>query len=130
MIDPISAGISTGLDVKGLVAKLVAAEGDPVKMRLARKEAAIQTQLSSLGTFKSALAEFQGATTKLRDPETLQKIQASSSNEDALAVSAKSGAQQGKFNIDILQLAKAQGLASDAYDSDVLSIGTGKLTFQ
>jgi len=130
MIDPTSAGISTGLDVKGLVAKLVAAEGDPVKMRLARKEAAIQTQLSSLGKFKSALAEFQGATTKLRDPETLQNIQASSSNEDALAVSAKSGAQQGKFNIDILQLAKAQGLASDAFDSDVLSIGTGKLTFQ
>lgn len=130
MIDPTSAGISNGLDVKGLVEKLVAAEGDPIKMRLARKEAAIQTQLSSLGTFKSALAEFQSSTTALRDPQTLQHIKSSSSNEDVLTVSASPGAQQGKFNIEVSQLAQAQRLASDAYDSDVKSIGTGKLTFQ
>ena len=130
MIDPTSAGVSNGLDVKGLVGKLVAAEGDPIEMRLARKEAAIQTQLSALGTFKSALAEFQASMTQLRDPETLQNIKASSSNEESLAVSAKPGAQQGKFNIEILQLAQSQRLASDAYDSDVKSIGTGKLTFE
>ena len=130
MIDPTSAGISNGIDVQGLVKKLVAAEGDPIKMRLDRKEATIQTQLSSLGTFKSALADFQGSTTKLRDADTLQSVKASSSDEDVLAVSAKPGAQQGKFNIEVTQMAQAQRLASDAYDSDTLSIGTGKLTFQ
>lgn len=130
MIDPTSAGISNGLDVKGLVEKLVAAEGDPIEMRLGRKEAAIQTQLSALGMFKSALAEFQSSTIQLRDAETLQNIKSSSSDEEKLAVSSKPGAQQGKFNIEVLQLAQAQRLASDAYDSDVLSIGTGKLTFQ
>ncbi len=130
MIDPTSAGISNGIDVQGLVKKLVAAEGDPVKMRLDRKEAVIQTQLSSLGTFKSALADFQSSTTKLRDADTLQSVKASSSDDDVLAVTAKPGAQQGKFNIEVKQLAQAQRLASDAYDSDTLSIGTGTLTFQ
>ncbi|MFO7604004.1 MAG: flagellar filament capping protein FliD [Gammaproteobacteria bacterium] len=130
MIDPTSAGISNGLDVKGLVEKLVAAEGNPVEMRLARKEAAIQTQLSALGMFKSALAEFQSTTTALRDPQTLQSIKASSSNDEVLGIAARPGAQQGKFTIEIQQLAQAQRLASDAFDSDVKSIGTGKLTFQ
>lgn len=130
MIDPTSAGVSNGLDVKGLVEKLVAAEGDPVNMRLARKEAAIQTQLSALGTFKSALAEFQASMTALRDPETLQHIKSSSSDDETLSISAGAGAQQGKFNVEVLQLAQAQRLTSDAYDSDAKSIGTGKLTFQ
>lgn len=130
MIDPTSAGISKGLDVQGLVKKLVAAEGDPVKMRLDRKEAVIQTKVSSLGTFKSALADFQASTSKLRDADTLQSVKATSADDDVIGVSAKPGAQQGKFNVQVLQMAQAQRLASDSYDSDTLSIGTGKLTFQ
>ena len=58
-----SAGLGSGLDVPNLVEQLVAAEGDPIRSRIDRKEVTIQEGLSAIGTFKGALLDFQSSLT-------------------------------------------------------------------
>ncbi|MDH5571160.1 MAG: flagellar cap protein, partial [Gammaproteobacteria bacterium] len=79
-----SAGVGSGLDVSGLVEKLVAAEGEPVRARLDRKEAQLQASLSAMGTFKGAVSEFQSSVEALRDPDTFESINLTSSDEELL----------------------------------------------
>jgi flagellar hook-associated protein 2 len=57
----ISGGIGSGLDVAGLVSKLVDAERTPVQAQLARKEATLQAQLSGFGLLSSALGNVKSA---------------------------------------------------------------------
>lgn len=125
-----SPGIGSGLDVQGLVEKLVTAEGGPVSARLDRKEAKAQAGLSAMGTFKSALAEFQTSLKSLRDPKALQAMSANSDNEETLTVSAGKKAQPGEYDIEVNQLAQSQRLTSVIFDSDDELLGGGKLKIQ
>jgi flagellar hook-associated protein 2 len=62
----ISSGVGSGLDVAGLVQKLVAAEGGPKTLRLNAEEAKVQSKLSALGTLRSALATFRDTVSALK----------------------------------------------------------------
>ena len=125
-----SAGVGSGLDVAGLVEKLVAAEGEPVKVRLDRKEVKLQAGLSAMGTFKGAVAEFQSSLDALRDPDTFGKLEVTSSDEEKLAATAGQDARPGEYEIEVLQLARAHKLSSASLESDRLPLGTGSLTIQ
>ncbi len=125
-----SAGVGSGLDVAGLVDKLVAAEGEPVKIRLDRKEVKLQAELSAMGTFKGAVSGFQSSLEALRDPETFGKLEVTSSNEDMLAATASKDAQPGNYEIEVLQLARPHKLSSSPLESDRLPLGSGSLTIQ
>ncbi len=120
----------SGLDVNGLVSKLVGAERAPVDNRLNRQEAQIQANISALGTFRGALADFQESLKTLRDSTDLHKVSTNSSDEDILAVTATNGAQQGNYQIEVSQLAQAHRLTSETFLSDIEPIGTGNLSFQ
>ncbi|MDH3509203.1 MAG: flagellar cap protein, partial [Gammaproteobacteria bacterium] len=50
----ITSGIGSGLDIQGLVAQLVAAEGRPQSVRLDTEEARLQSKLSAVGSLTSA----------------------------------------------------------------------------
>ena len=125
-----SAGVGSGLDVSGLVEKLVAAEGEPVQIRLDRKEAKLQASLSAMGTFKGVVSEFQSSVEALRNPDTFESIDLTSSDEELLTATATKEAQPGEYDIDITQLARAHKLASTVFESDRLPIGTGSLSIQ
>ncbi len=125
-----SAGVGSGLDVRGLVDKLVAAEGGPVKLRLDRKEAKLQAGLSAIGTFKAAVSGVQSSLNALRKPETFDNLEVTSSDEDKLAATAGKDAQPGDYDIEILQLAQAHKLSSASLESDRLPLGSGSLTIQ
>ncbi|HEB87518.1 MAG TPA: flagellar hook protein [Gammaproteobacteria bacterium] len=125
-----SSGIGSGLDVRGLVDKLVAAEGGPVKMRLDRKEAKLQAGLSAIGMFKGAVSGFQSSLNALRKPDTFGHFEVTSSDKDKLAATADKDAQPGDYDIKILQIAKAHKLSSAALESDHLPVGSGSLTIQ
>lgn len=120
----------SGLDVNGLVSKLVTAERTPVDNRLNRQEAQIQSNISALGTFRGALADFQTSLKTLRDSTDLHKVSATTSNADILEVTASNGAQQGNYQIEISHLAQANRLTSETFSSDVEPVGTGNLSFQ
>jgi len=94
-----STGLGSGLDIRGIVDKLVAAERKPQVFQLDRKESDLQAKLSSYGVFKSALSDFRSSLAGLRQSSQFGVLQATSSNSDVLTASAASNADTGHFNI-------------------------------
>ena len=126
MISATNSG--TGLDVRGLVDQLVAAEGGPVSARLDKKEVTIQSGLSAIGTFKGALLDFQASLAPLRKENAFKSINATSSNNEKFNVSAEDNAVAGSYTIDVSQLAQSQKLKSQAFDSEFDTVGTGSIS--
>ncbi|MES2683248.1 MAG: flagellar filament capping protein FliD [Pseudomonadota bacterium] len=122
-----SAGLGSGLDVASLVSQLVAAERAAPDARIARAQSKAQTTLSAVGGFRSALAGFQDAARVLRDGGTT-KFTASSSNVALLSATASTAAAAGSYSVEVVQLAKANKLASGAYATSGTAVGSGKLS--
>ncbi len=121
-------GIGSGLDVASIVSQLVAAEGQPATLRLARREASIQTELSALGSLKSALSNFSDALGSLSDIDVFRSRTASSGNEDLFSVSAGSSAVPSSYDVEILSVATTQKLTSQAFeDAEDKQLGAGQL---
>ena len=120
----------TGLDVRGLVDQLVAAEGGPVTSRLDNKEVKIQEGLTAIGTFKGALLDFQASLAPLRKENAFKSINAISSNEEKFTVAAEDNAVLGSYNIEISQLAQSQKLKSQSFDSEFDVIGSGRISIE
>lgn len=123
-------GIGSGLDVGSIVSQLVSAEGQAGFLRIGTREASIQSTLSSLGNLKSALSEFQSALDPLKDIEQFRSRTATSSNEAAFNATASSSAVPSSYEIDVINLAQSQKLASGAFTSEESMVGYGTLTFQ
>lgn len=125
-----SAGLGSGLDIAGLVTKLVAVENDPATKRLDTKEAGVQAKVSGLGTFKGALSSFQSSLSGLKYLSSFQKVNATSSDTTTVGASAVSSAEAGNYQLNVTQLAQSQGLASKAYATASDVVGTGTLTIK
>jgi flagellar hook-associated protein 2 len=123
-----SAGVGSGIDIEGLITKLVAAEGQPATLRLNTKEAGLQANLSALGSLKGALSSFQSSLQGLKDVSAFQARTATSSNSDLFTVSADSSAVAGSFSIKVDQLAQAAKVRSgDFTDTEVVGAGSLKI---
>lgn len=125
-----SPGIGSGLDVAGLVNKLITAEGQPAANRLDRREAKLQAQMSALGSVKSALSTFKGALANLTNIASFQKRTATSSNTELFTVAVAGKPVAGSYEIEVRSLAQAHKLASSPFDEASSAVGTGTLTFQ
>jgi flagellar hook-associated protein 2 len=124
----ISSGVGSGLDVAGLVAKLVEAEGRPQSVRLDAQEAKAQGKLSALGTLRSALDSFRSSLAALADVDQFRGRQVALSNPDFVTATASSASSPGSYAIEVERLAQAHKLASPSYASKDEIIGTGTLT--
>lgn len=122
-----SAGLGSGLDIEGLVTKLVAVEGQPATSRLATKEAKLQADLSALGSLKGALSAFQTSIQGLQEVSAFKVYTAISSNTDLFTVSANSSAVAGSFSIKVEQLAQSAKMRSGDFSSDTAVLGAGTL---
>lgn len=125
-----SLGVGSGLDIRGLVDQLVAAERAPVQNRLDRREARLQAELSSFGSLKSALNGFRGTVDALSDASDFRVMRASSGNSDAIGVSAADTAQAQSLDVQVNSLAQAQSVASGGFASPADAVGSGTLTFR
>lgn len=120
-----STGFGSGLPINDLVTQLVKAEGTPANNRIDRREANLQTQLSSIGSLKGALSEFQSAVKKLSSPDNFTNRTASSSNTSIATFTSTQSATQGSYQLAVERLASAQKLVGQqAYTSG----DTGSLT--
>lgn len=124
-----STGIGSGLDVEGLVTKLMDAERTPIT-QLDSKTTDINAKISAYGSLKSALATFQTKAKALSLPTKFNAFSSTSSNPDSLKVSAFSTASAGQHSIVIKQLAAAQSLASSGVAAVDSVVGSGKVTIQ
>jgi len=122
-----SSGIGSGLDVAGLVSKLVQAEGAPKSAQLDKAEAKVQAKLSALGSLRSSLATFRDALTALKTASKFQGRQATLSIPDFLTASAGATAVPGSYAVEVDQLASAHKRQSANYAATTTVVGTGTL---
>lgn len=121
-----STGFGSGLPINDLVSQLVEAESKPALNRLDRREASLQTELSSIGLLKSALSDFQSSLGQLRNPDSFNNRSAMSSNESVATLTADQSANIGSYSLEVDRLASAQKLVSQQnYNAG----DTGSLSF-
>ena len=122
-----SAGLGSGLDIEGLVSKLVAAEGQPTSLRLNRKEVELQADLSAFGSLKGALSAFQTSVQSMKYSYSFQARTATSSNPDSFTVTADTSTVAGSFSIKVEQLAQSAKMRSGGFSSETAVLGSGTL---
>jgi flagellar hook-associated protein 2 len=124
-----SPGIGSGLDINGIVARLMAVERRPLAL-LDAQIGASQARLSAYGTLKGALAALQTAAETLARPATFRTLAVTSSNPAALGASLGESAVAGAYAIEVTALAQAHKLASGGFAGSSASVGTGTLTIE
>ncbi len=122
-----SSGIGSGLDVDGIISKLMQAEAAPLA-NFDKKAAALQARTAALGKVSAAVGSFQGALTTLNSPATFSALSAVSANKDILGGTVGAGAVPGKYKINVSQLASAQSLSTIGKASMSATIGSGAKT--
>lgn len=127
-----SLGVGSGIDLNDITRQLVDAERKNPEERLDRREAQLEAQLSAFGKLKGAMSGLESALTNLRRQDT--SVTGTSSDPTRLGVSVFSSvlANQGRYTVEINQLAKAQSLATPAgmFDNVNSVVGRGQLTIQ
>jgi len=124
-----SQGIGSGLDVAGLVAKLVAAEKAPRQAQITRAQTTTVTTISALAALKGAMSSFDDSLASLKTEDVFSARAVSSSAPDVFTASATSDAVSGSYDVEVEQLASAQQIASKAFAGGATqNVGTGTLT--
>jgi flagellar hook-associated protein 2 len=121
-----SLGSGSGIDLEGIITKLMSVEQQPLTV-LATKEATFQSKLSAFGILKGALSSLQTAAQTLAAKATFTSTAASVTDTSVLSVATGSGAATGNYNISVGQLAQAQVLRSNtnfAATTDTFNTGT------
>jgi flagellar hook-associated protein 2 len=121
------SGLATGLDTGSIISQLVELKRAPV-YRLQKDKQSYQNQISSLATLKTKLLALQTAARKLDTSTEFSTAKATSSDTDALTVSAGGSASPGQYNVKVLSLATSQKLQSQGYDSKLDNIGSGRVS--
>jgi len=122
-------GIGSGLDVSGIISKLMEVEQRPLT-QLNAKETKQQAQLSAFGSLKSVLSSFQDSVKALAKPALFNSFKATLADTTLAAVSTSSGAAAGTHQIEVQSLAQAQKIKSEAFATTDTVIGSGSLTIE
>ncbi|HET8850465.1 MAG TPA: flagellar filament capping protein FliD [Marinobacter sp.] len=125
-----SLGIGSGVLNADLVDQLVAAEREPVELRLSQETQKTEALISAYGQLRSAVTELRLPMRQLSAPDNLTAFSANSSNEDITVSVDSTKASRGTYSINVTSLAQAQALASTVVfaDRDATSVGQGTLT--
>lgn len=125
-----SLGIGSGLDLNGILQKLVEAERGPATQRLDLKEAETQASISAFGSLKGSLSEFQTNLKELTDLTEFQNRSVSVSDSDIFEATADSTASVGTTSINVLNLAEAHKLVTADFATPDTVVGTGTLKIE
>jgi flagellar hook-associated protein 2 len=128
MASIVSTGIGSGLDIAGIVQSLVAAEGQPVELRIGQTEARVQSKLSAFGSLKATLSDFRDKLDAMKSGDGFLARKASSENEDIFTAITTSNALPAQYDVEVVQLAQSQKLTSGAFANADTVVGTGTLT--
>ncbi len=123
-----SPGVGSGLDVTGIVNKLMTAESAPLTA-LTRQEASYTARISAYASLKGALAALQSSLTGLTDTRSMQSVTASIADATLASVAAGSTAVPGSYSLKVSQLAQAHKIASAGFASVDSAVGSGSLSF-
>jgi len=123
-----STGLGSGLDVNAIVSQLISLEKQPITV-LNQREAGIQAKITTFGTIKGALSNFQSAVRGLSSTSNFLAFKATPGDATVASVSAAPTASVANYNLDVTTLAQAQKLTAVGQASSSTAIGNGILTF-
>ena len=123
-----SLGSGSGLDLSGLLSKLVAAEKAPQQAIIDQNTATTNASISALGTLQSKLVAFQTALTNLKHASDFNHKTATSSDTTLFSATAVTTADVGSYNIAVISLAQANKVASANFAAQTTTVGSGTLT--
>jgi flagellar hook-associated protein 2 len=116
------------IDVNSLVSQLVAATRAPKDSTIATATGKVTTQISAVGSLKSALSTFQTALSAIDTPGAFSAMTANTSNTAIFTATAGTSAVAGTYSLSVSQLAQAQQLVSKPFSAGAsTAIGTGAL---
>jgi flagellar hook-associated protein 2 len=117
-------GLISGLDTNSMIEQLLELERQPI-VKLQRKEAAYQVELSAYGSLKGVLGSLKSAVEALNSMSNFNCFSAVSGNTDLFSVSADENATVGSYGITVQHLAEAHKLSSGAFSKgDYMGEGT------
>lgn len=123
-----SAGVGSGLDVEGIVSKLLQIESRQLNS-LESKKSNYQAQLSAYGKLNSAVSSFQTAMGNLDSLSDFKLFSGVSANEDVFTATTSSLASTGTYNVQVDRLAQAHKISSKVFaDTDTTTVGGADLT--
>ncbi len=117
------SGLSSGLDTASIIDSLIAVDSQPLT-RLKTQLEGLNEKNDAYTSMNSYLLELDDIAYDLRAESSLKSLSASSSDEDALAVSVSSSAEEGNYSLTILNLAKAETLSSDSFEDSDTQLGS------
>lgn len=124
------SGLNSGLDIRSIVASLVAAEKAPKEAQLKRLESATTARFTGVGQLKGAIADLQTTLKELNKPELFENRTAVSSDSKLVSASASKTALSGSYKIAVERLASSSKVATAAVSggSDYAFASGGTLT--
>lgn len=116
------------IDVNSLVSQLVTATRAGQDATISKQTQAATTQISAIGTLKSALSTFQDSLSAIDTVSAFNAATATSSDPTVFTATAGSDAQPGSYSVTVSQLASAQQLVSKPFlGGGSANVGTGTL---
>lgn len=123
-----SPGLASGVDIQGIVSRLVALERAPLAP-LQQQAAGFQSKLSLYGTIKSMVSGLGDAASKLAESRSWDLVRGTTSAPDRVGISVAAGTAPTSMSIEVQALARAQSTASSAVASGA-AVGSGTLRIQ
>jgi len=125
-----STGLGSGLQINDIVTAIIDAEKVPAQGKIDRDAVTATEKISAFGSINSALSTFKDSYKDLSKTSSYSAVDISSSDESVLTATAGLGAQTGVYDIEVIEKAQAQSLATAAFSSPNDSIGTGTMTIR
>lgn len=100
-------GIVSGMDIEGMVSKLMAAERMPLE-RLQQEQKSLEWKRDSFRDINSHLLDLDKMMLDMKLTTTYKPKQVTSSMENAVTATASSSASNGNYNIDVQELATSE----------------------
>jgi len=119
-----SAGIGSGLDVKGIITSLMAVESQPLTL-LQKKASSVQTEISAVGQIQSLTSALGDKAHALQSKSLWTQTTSTSADTTAVTADTANGtAAPGTYSVSVQQLARGQTITSPASAGSTLNAGT------
>lgn len=125
-----SVGLISGLDIAGIVAQLMQIEARPLTLLQQRVENTNQQKLA-YQTISAQVMAAVSSISRLSEASAFSARTATSSNPEALAVTADAGAPLGGYSFLVRSIVSTHQMASLGFaDRNATPVGAGTLTFE
>lgn len=106
-------GMASGLDIDALVAATIQVESLPMQL-MQNKNALLQARLNDYNAVKTALFTLKNAATDLTRSSAFSARTTSTTDDKIATATAKNGAANGSYSVDVTQLATATRISGGA----------------